>query len=344
MGVYRSHHAADDEVPDAPHADEAHPGPPYHGGPPDPATSRSSGTVYGRPRDDSQWDDEPTRHQPYGDPPDPHDDPAPNHADHYDADRYEADQPQSDRDVDWEAELDRRRAARTDEPDPPLPRRRDPMAPVRAGVRGFGELLITFGLVVLLFAGYEIWGKAARVDAAQNKLDDKIEDVWGDQEPGAEPTKATPLPGDAIARLYIPKLDKRWVVVEGVAPGDIKNAPGHYPKSAMAGKVGNFAIAGHRAKSMFWDLDKLRPGDKIYLEDRTHFYVYVITETKIVLPNAVEVVAPVPGKPGEKPTDAMLTMTTCNPKWDNYERLIVHAKHAEEPRPKSAGMPPELEG
>jgi sortase A len=22
----------------------------------------------------------------------------------------------------------------------------------------------------------------------------------------------------------------------------------------------------------------------------------------------------------------MLTLTTCNPKWDNYERLIVHAE------------------
>ena len=33
-----------------------------------------------------------------------------------------------------------------------------------------------------------------------------------------------------------------------------------------------------------------------------------------------------PGKPRAKATKAMLTLTTCNPKFNNYERLIVHAE------------------
>lgn len=315
MGVYRSHHAAPD---DEPGYDDS-PAPLPH-----PPSSRSSGRVYGRSRTDPDYDqpdgyDLPSDYDPA---PDPEPDPYP------------------DYDVDWEAELDRgRRGARTPDEEPVRPpRSKGPMGVVRAGVRGFGELLITFGLVVLLFAGYEVWGKAAQVDAAQGKLDDKIERTWG----GEKAPKAKPLPGDAIARLYIPRLDKHWVVVQGVAPADIKHAPGHYPDSAMPGKLGNFSVAGHRAKAMFWDLDKLKPGDKIFVEDKEFFYEYVITETKIVLPNAVEVVAPVPGKPGEKPKDAMLTLTTCNPKWDNYERLIVHAKATGDPRSKAMGMPPEL--
>ncbi|HLT09783.1 MAG TPA: sortase, partial [Micromonosporaceae bacterium] len=63
----------------------------------------------------------------------------------------------------------------------------------------------------------------------------------------------------------------------------------------------------------------------------------------IVLPTAVEVVAPVPGQPGATPTEAMLTITTCNPKWDNYERLIVHAKLIRS-GPRANGPPPELAG
>ena len=51
-----------------------------------------------------------------------------------------------------------------------------------------------------------------------------------------------------------------------------------------------------------------------------------MTATEIVAPTAVQVVAPVPDQPGATPTVAMLTLTTCNPKWDNYQRLIVHAK------------------
>ena len=32
--------------------------------------------------------------------------------------------------------------------------------------------------------------------------------------------------------------------------------------------------------------------------------------------------------PGVKPTQALLTLTTCNPKFNNYQRLIVHARAA----------------
>ncbi|MQA27462.1 MAG: class E sortase [Micromonosporaceae bacterium] len=213
------------------------------------------------------------------------------------------------------------------------------MAPVRTAVRGLGELLITFGLIILLFAGYEVYGKSAVVNAAQDKLDSKLEGTWGNSGPSA----GKPIPGDGIARLHIPRLKKKWVVVEGVSLADIKNAPGHYPDTAMPGKVGNFSVAGHRMPAVFWDLDQMKPGDAIIVEDAKHWYVYEVTETKIIRPNQTEVVAPVPGKPGAKPTDAMLTLTTCNPKWDNYQRLIVHAQLSGEPLDKSEGDPPQLE-
>jgi sortase A len=213
---------------------------------------------------------------------------------------------------------------------------------VHAGIRGLGEVLITFGLVILLFAGYEVWGKSAQVNAVQDELDSALDHAWsGQPPPGESPSKEKGLPGRAIARLYIPRLDKHWVVVEGVNPGDIKSAPGHYPQTAMPGRVGNFSIAGHRMPAVFWNLHKMEPEDKIFVEDRQNWYEYRVTETKIVLPNAVEVVAPVPGQPGARPTEAMLTLTTCNPQWDNYERLIVHAKHVGT-RSKAEGRPPEL--
>jgi sortase (surface protein transpeptidase) len=47
--------------------------------------------------------------------------------------------------------------------------------------------------------------------------------------------------------------------------------------------------------------------------------------------------------PGESP-GKLLTLTTCNPLLDNYQRLIVHARLDGEPRPKSAGRPAELGG
>jgi sortase A len=214
-----------------------------------------------------------------------------------------------------------------------------------------GELMITLGLVLLLFSAYEIWGKAAIVSSHQSDLNAALEQEWGT---GGDPTigpptpspsvqpEAPPPPGGSIARMYIPRLGKHWVVVEGVSPGDIRYAPGHYPESALPGQVGNFSVAGHRSPAIFWDLDKMRVGDPVVVETRTGYNIYLVTENKIVRPNRVDVVAPVPGQPGVAPTERMLTITTCNPKWDNYERLIVHARF-DHSRPRADGPPPEIE-
>ncbi|HYN94860.1 MAG TPA: class E sortase, partial [Pilimelia sp.] len=220
---------------------------------------------------------------------------------------------------------------------------------VRATIRGTGELMITLGLVVLLFAGYEVWGTSAVVDAHQSTLDDELDDQWGAPPTGAPTPRATPSaaalappPGGAVARLHIPRLKKRWVVVEGVKPRDIRYAPGHYPKSAMPGQPGNFSVAGHRNRATFWRLDELAAGDKIVVETRTTWFVYDLRETRIVRPHQTEVVRPTP--PHFRKGQRLLTLTTCNPKFDNYQRLIVHAELVRS-QPRAGGAPPaELAG
>lgn len=219
---------------------------------------------------------------------------------------------------------------------------------MRVGVRSFGELLITFGLIILLFAAYEVYGKSFQAAQEQNRLDDVLAQEWGgntDPTVTGGGTKAagtdTPLPGNAMSRLYIPRLNKKWVVVEGVDPADIKNAPGHYPDSALPGRVGNFSIAGHRMPSIFWDLDKMEDGDMIVVETKTGWFVYQVRKVHIIKPTQVEVVAPNPENPGAKAAEPLLTITTCNPKWDNYERLVVQAKMVRQMK-KEDGRPAEL--
>jgi LPXTG-site transpeptidase (sortase) family protein len=102
-------------------------------------------------------------------------------------------------------------------------------------------------------------------------------------------------------------------------------------------------VAGHRTRAIFWNLDEVHSGDAIVVETQKSWFVYKVTKQEIVKPTAVEVVAPVPDQPGVKPTDAMLTLTTCNPKWDNYQRLIIHAK-LQRSQPRSAGQPAEAKG
>lgn len=220
---------------------------------------------------------------------------------------------------------------------------------IRTGIRTSGEVMITFGLIVLLFAGYQVFGNSAKVQSEQDHLAQELDQAWAD--PTVAPTASTPqgpaAPGDSlVGRLYIPKFDKEWVVVDGVQPADIKYAPGHYPETAMPGEVGNFSVAGHRIKKIFWRLDELKSGDVIGVETRDSWYVYKVYDLEVVKPTQVEVVAAVPGKPKAKPTKALLTLTTCNPKFNNYERLIVHAELASKtPRDQAqpdAGMPAEM--
>jgi sortase A len=236
----------------------------------------------------------------------------------------------------------------------------------RVATRGVGESLITLGLVLMLFAAYEVWGKAAIIGAHQRDLDRQLMQQWQQApadpppapsaaasadprareraRPAARTTPQGPPPGWAIGRLYIPKLRQQWVIVEGVSLKDLTWAPGHYPDSAQPGRVGNFAMAGHRSPAIFWHLDRVVAGDPIVVETRSTWYVYRTTVNKIVKPTATEVIAPVPGHPGRKPTRAMLTLTTCNPRWDNTQRLIVHAELVRKAARNGTSRPAELGG
>jgi len=223
---------------------------------------------------------------------------------------------------------------------------------VRGTLRGTGEALITFGLVILLFAAYEVWGKTALVDAHQSQLSQELDREWATDPtigptapvPSASPSAPAVIPGpnlaNVIAKLYIPRLKKQWVVVQGVTQADIRYAPGHYPRSAMPGEDGNFSVAGHRNRATFWDLDLLQPEDKIIVESKTMWFVYKVTTSKVVVPTQVEVVQPVP--PGLT-AGKLITLTTCNPKFDNYQRLIIHGT-LDSSMPRSAGKPSELGG
>jgi sortase A len=221
---------------------------------------------------------------------------------------------------------------------------------IRTGLRGAGEVMITFGLIVLLFAAYEVWGKTAIIESHQSEYAHQLDELWNTDPtvvgptpsaaPSGAPVKAGPNLANVIARLYIPRMGKNWVVVQGVTPADIRYAPGHYPKSAMPGQDGNFAVAGHRIRAIFWDLDLLKPDDKIIVETKSTWYIYKVVMSRAVLPTQVEVVQPVP--PGMNP-GKLITLTTCNPKFDNYQRLIVHGEYVYQ-LPRSAGRPIELGG
>ncbi|TQN30806.1 sortase A [Haloactinospora alba] len=206
---------------------------------------------------------------------------------------------------------------------------------LRTTVLVLGETLFTAGIVMLLFAAYQIYGKQYQTEQEQQQLSEGLEQQWEEQGPDSDP-----LPGEANSRMYIPSLDLDWVVVNGTSLEDIKNSPGHYSDTAAPGEEGNYSVAGHRQAGIFWDLDQLGEGDEVVLEDQENFYTYDVVDTRTVTPDQTEVVDPDPFDPenNDDPERSLLTLTTCAPKLNNTHRLIVHAELSDS-RSKDNGMP-----
>jgi sortase A len=218
----------------------------------------------------------------------------------------------------------------------------------RAAVRSVGELLITAGLVLLLFCAYQLVWTNIAADRAQDRVSHTLREEWSRQGGGSSPGPIRLSKSDfgkGFAFLHIPRLGRKYSVpvVQGVALPDLSRGVGHYPKTAVPGQIGNFAVAGHRATNgePFAHLDSVKVGDSLVVETRSSWFSYVVDKVKIVDPSAVWVLEPVPGKPAQQPTRQLITLTTCNPRWASTQRLIVFG-HLVETTPASEGKPQAL--
>lgn len=243
--------------------------------------------------------------------------------------------------------------------DPPRRSRRARKSPLAIIVGLIGELMITAGLFVGLFVVWQIWWTdieaRERNAAVLEMFDTDAEtvdplDVIEDHEKMFDdaPLLASAGPGETIAVLRVPDwgTDYRTPIAEYIDPmissldvGDIVR----YENTADPGHLGNFALAGHRQShgAAFYNVDSLSAGDSIIVESQDHWYVYSMTEYKIVLPTDVDVIMPNPHDAGAEPTERLLTLTTCHPIFSTRERYIVHATF-DYWAPKTAGIPAEL--
>jgi sortase A len=144
-------------------------------------------------------------------------------------------------------------------------------------------------------------------------------------------------PGDAFAAMWFERDGRRILtdvlyVVEGTDWDTLKLGPGRYGTSDVVGGAGNLAIAGHRQGwgAPFYDLDKLREGDRIHVVDRDgREWVYRFRAQRIVAPDETWVIDPDPFDDGA----ALVTLTTCHPLFSNATRLIVWGELIGDPRP-----------
>ncbi|WP_026556404.1 class E sortase [Arthrobacter sp. 35W] len=226
----------------------------------------------------------------------------------------------------------------------------------RTLVQVIGELLITCGIILLLFVVWELWWtNISANDAQQHAVQEFSHNFQG---PLTPPAPAGPAPvdygppvvsaapsstGEVFGVIYIPRFGDTYSrpLVQGTTTAVLDTLGlGHYESTTMPGAVGNFAVAGHRQThgAVLDSIHTLAPGDKIYIQTVDGYYTYVFRNNQIVLPSRTDVLLPVPTAKDAVPTQSILTMTSCNPRFGAEERIIAYSV-LESWQPASAGPP-----
>jgi len=134
--------------------------------------------------------------------------------------------------------------------------------------------------------------------------------------------------GDPIGRLRIPLIDLDRLVQQGARGSAsldpdadralLRNGPVHYGLTPLPGAGEPFAVAGHRTTygAPFYKLDRLRRGDRIFLDTPYARFRYAVAKTTVVLPDDVGVL---------RDRGYSLVLTTCTPPYSASHRLIVWA-------------------
>lgn len=210
-----------------------------------------------------------------------------------------------------------------------------------------GDLLLIVGGLVL---AYPFWS-AAYAQVQQTRLDSTYREqsvAFVDDINAARDTRASRTvsdeelvrrlavkygekirPGDPIGRLRIPRIDLDRLVQQGVSgnraldpDGDrafLRSGPVHYGNTPLPGAGEPFAVAGHRTTygAPFYELDKLRKRDPIYVDTPYGRFRYEVAKTTTVDPADTGVL---------DDRGYGLVLTTCTPPYSAAHRLIVWAK------------------
>jgi len=210
----------------------------------------------------------------------------------------------------------------------------------------FGEILITIGVVALLYVAWQMWIGDWIIGAEKHKEASALSQSWmtpapspsASDSPDATASAEAVVPvqdqqdhGTQFGVMFVPRFGPQWqfTIASGTSRTDIldQGEIGHYTDTAMPGGVGNTVYAAHRWTSgaPFDPIDKLVIGDAIVIQTQDGWYTYRFRTLECVQDTQVEVLLPVPQQVGVAANGRYLTLTSCAPKLNMLERIIAYA-------------------
>lgn len=135
----------------------------------------------------------------------------------------------------------------------------------------------------------------------------------------------TPEQSEAVTvnKVIIPKIGVESEIVEGETEAALNRGTWRIPSTSTPDQGGNTVLSGHRFRFLppnnttFYLLDKLNQGDEIFVWWDGVLYTYRVVESRVVNPDAVEILDPT--------ADDRLTIFTCTPLLSTDRRLVVSA-------------------
>jgi LPXTG-site transpeptidase (sortase) family protein len=121
--------------------------------------------------------------------------------------------------------------------------------------------------------------------------------------------------------IKIPSIGITAPVGQGIAIEQLNPGPGHWPGTALPGRIGNMSVFGHRVShtAPFRYLNEVGPGDDVLIQSNGYTYVYRYIETIITGPDDVETFAAWTPNP-------TITLVACHPPTSVAFRIVVRAE------------------
>ena len=132
------------------------------------------------------------------------------------------------------------------------------------------------------------------------------------------------IDSDILGYITIPAIDINLPIYNGASTENMAKGAVYLAHTSLpvGGENTNCVIAAHtRYKSiyMFKRITELNVGDKIYITNFWETLVYQVVETKVIDPNDSQNIY-------IKANRSLITLSTCHPYPDNYQRYLVYAE------------------
>jgi LPXTG-site transpeptidase (sortase) family protein len=134
-------------------------------------------------------------------------------------------------------------------------------------------------------------------------------------EPKIGVTAPAPRPIHGPPQIGIPRLDLRARIGTSLNRG-----PAWWPVTGRPGGGDTIAIAGHRTTYTrpFYGLDRLRPGDAIFVRWAGRVHAYRVSGRRILSAKQLHI--------GDARGHEILLLSACHPKGSARQRIVVYAR------------------